>query len=502
MCKAHFFYTLNPYKIMDVKAFETCSLEQELADKAGKLYAERVMREQDMVQLTLDRIVEGVVSHQSEIVQLVASTKGRCDKQLRQLVTDAVVQSADGLLLCTDYSQRAKSEQQVMCFTGSHWEVIVPAKWKMFVDRCAVKCGLPVSNCKDHAFMNQLYENVAFNVKGYYERKVPYGEVWLNARNGTLELKADGSTLLREHRKEDMFLYTLNYAYEPSAECQRWHKFLDRVLPEEEAQQVLAEFIGYCLMPDHRMEKMLWLQGEGQNGKSVTLEVIEALLGSGNVSYLSLSDLTNDAIKRAGIEGKMLNISHESGKDVNPNVLKQLASGERVTIERKYKDPREINNYGKFAAAFNQMPRPEVTGGYFRRLQILPYEITITEEEKDDRLSLKLKDELPGILNWVLDAMPELLRRKAFTKSEICTKALEKYLMQSDSVRLFCSEMCDSQEYTVTGDSLFRAYRNYCNDSLLRPVGRIKFYNRLETLTHSRVDYGNVVNFKLKLIES
>ena len=42
---------------MDVKAFETCSLEQELAEKAGKLDAERVMREQDMVQLTLDRIV-------------------------------------------------------------------------------------------------------------------------------------------------------------------------------------------------------------------------------------------------------------------------------------------------------------------------------------------------------------------------------------------------------------------------------------------------------------
>ena len=487
---------------MDVKAFETCSLEQELADKAGKLDAERVMREQDMVQLTLDRIVGGVESHEKEVVQLMGATKGRCDKQLRQLVTDAIVHSADGCLLCNDYSQRSKAEQQVMCFTGSHWEVIVPAMWKMFVDRCAAKCGLPISNCKDHAFMNQLYENVAFNVKGYYERKVPYGEVWLNARNGTLELKADGSTVLREHRKEDMFLYTLNYAYEPSAECALWHKFLDRVLPEEEAQQVLAEFIGYCLMPDHRMEKMLWLKGEGQNGKSVTLEVIEALLGSGNVSYLSLSDLTNDAIKRAGIEGKMLNISHESGKDVNPNVLKQLASGERVTIERKYKDPREINNYGKFCAAFNIMPRPEVTGGYFRRLQILPYEITITEEEKDDQLSLKLKDELPGILNWVLDAMPELLKRKAFTKSEICTKALEKYLMQSDSVRLFCSEMCDSQEYTVTGDSLFRAYRNYCNDSLLRPVGRIKFYNRLETLTHSRVDYGNVVNFKLKLIES
>ena len=486
---------------MEGNNINNCSLEQELADKAGKLVAQRSMREQEMVGLTLDRIAEGVVSHQSEVVQLVASTKGRCDKQLRQLVMDAVVQSADGLLLCTDYSQRAKSEQQVMCFTGSHWEVIPPAKWKKFIDSCAERCGLPVSNCKDHAFMNLLYENVAFNVKGCYERRVPAGEVWLNPLNGTLELKGDGTVELREHRKEDMFTYTLDYAYDPAAECQQWHRFLDRVLPEAEAQQVLAEFIGYCLMPDHRMEKMLWLQGEGQNGKSVTLEVIEALLGSVNVSYLSLSDLTNDAIKRAGIEGKMLNISHESGKDVNPNVLKQLASGERVTRERKYRDPREINNYGKFFAAFNQMPRAEVTGGYFRRIFILPYNVTITEEEKDDQLALKLKEELPGILNWVLCALPDFLERRAFTSSDICRKALNMYLMQSDSVRLFLSEMCEPQEYTTAGDALFKAYKAYCTDSLLRAVGKSKFYHRLDTLTHSRVEYGNTVYFKLKLIE-
>ena len=79
-------------------------------------------------------------------------------------------------------------------------------------------------------------------------------------------------------------------------------------------------------------------------------KVIEALLGSVNVSFLSLSDLTNDDVKRAGIKGKMLNISHESGKDVNANVLKQLTSGERVLIKHLNVDPRETAGYGKFIA--------------------------------------------------------------------------------------------------------------------------------------------------------
>ena len=345
------------------------------------------------------------------------------------------------------------------------------------------------------------YFNVAFNVKGYYERRVPAGEVWLNALNGTLELRSDGTAVLREHRKEDMFLYTLNYAYEPSAECQRWHKFLDRVLPEEEAQRVLAEFIGYCLMPDHRMEKMLWLKGEGQNGKSVTLEVIEALLGSGNVSYLSLSDLTNDAIKRAGIEGKMLNISHESGKDVNPNVLKQMTSGERVLIRQLYHDPREISDYGKLAAAFNILPRAENSFGFFRRLIILPYEVTIPKEEIDRQLAAKLKGELPGILKWVLAALPALMKRGEFSPCASSDRALEHYRLQSDNVRLFLNEMCTESEVAVKAADLYQAYRGYCYESSLKAIGKNKFYDRLEALGYAPVMYANVKHFNLRVTE-
>jgi putative DNA primase/helicase len=478
-----------------------CSLEQELAQKAEDLNAARYMREQQLVEMTLGRIADGLVSKSSEIASLVTATKGKCDKTIRQLVSDEIRRSANGLLLCRDYSQRSKSDQQVIVFTGSHWEPVIPTQWKDFIDDCAERCGVPETQCKDHGFMNLLYENVAFNVKGYRVRRIPVGEVWLNARNGTLELKGDGSIMLREHHKDDMFTYTLSYAYDPDAKCPQWLRFLGKVLPEEEAQKVLAEFTGYCLTDNHQLQKMLWLKGEGQNGKSVTLEIIEALFGSGNISYLSLSDLTNDAIKRAGIEGKILNVSHESGRDVNPNVLKQLASGERVTIERKYKDPREINDYGKFCAAFNVLPRAEVTGGYFRRIIILPYNITITDEERDPQLAEKLKTELPGILNWVLQALPALIKRKSFTVSEICTKAFNDYVMQSDNVRMFVNEMCEKSASETKALELFFAYKRYCDESSLHPLGRTKFYDRMERIGVKSSMYANVRYFNLKLVE-
>ena len=474
------------------------NLEHELAQKAGELAAQRREREHNMVAITLKSIADRVESKSVDILQAM-SEKGAKQQAVREIVIRESLRSADDLLWCPEYVEKLGSEQHVKVFTGSHWESIEPQQWKDFVGACAEQCGVSDSQRMDHRFMTQLAEGLAFNLAKSRKQQIPDDEVWLNLRNGTLVVKADGSLELRNHRKEDLFTYTLLYAYDPQAECPLWHQFLDRVLPEAESQQVLREFIDYSLMKTHHLEKMLLLYGGGLNGKSVTLEIIESLLGPMNVSYLSLSDLTSDEVKRAGIEGKKLNISHESGKDVNPNVLKQLTSGERVGIKHLYVDPRETNDYGKFIAAFNQLPKAENTFGFFRRLIILPYEVTIPKEEIDRQLTSKLREEISGILNWVLDALPDLMVRGEFTVSEKCEKALDLYRLQSDNVRLFFNELCERSEYTTEASEVYKAYKNYCLESSLKPVGKQRFYERLESLAGAPELYGNLKRFKIKI---
>lgn len=477
----------------------SCSLEQELTEKVNELQAQQQMREQQLVETTLCHIADGVKSHETEILNLMADSHGKSQNAVREVVVREVKQAAKGLLWCREYVEKLRSDQQMMVYTGTHWDRVEPQQWKDFVGACAERCGVPESQCMNQSFMKVLYEGVAFNFAKYRRQQVPDNEVWLNMRNGTLKIRADGSITLCGHRKEDLFTYTLPYCYDAKATYEQWKNFLNRVLPEEESQTVLAEFSGYCLMPRHTLEKMLWLYGDGQNGKSVTLEILEALLGSVNVSYLSLSDLTNDEVKRAGIEGKMLNISHESGKEVNANVLKQLTSGERVLIKYLYRDPYETRNYGKFIAAFNVLPRAEVTFGYFRRLIILPYLVTITEEEKDDQLTDKLKQELSGILNWVLAALPDLMTRRSFTGSEACKKALDQYRLQSDNVQLFLNEMCEASDSESPASEIFDSYKSYCNGSSLHPLGKTKFIQRLESLIGAPVVYANKKYFKLRV---
>lgn len=478
---------------------KACSLEQEMASKGAELTTGRAAFEARKPEETLHGMAQAVKPCSQEILAAMAAGKGQAMQAVRQVVERELLSAAQGRLWCPAYDEKARSNQRMMVYTGSHWEPLEPQQWKDFVGQCAQRCGLTEQLLMNHVFMRSLYEGAAFVLAEHRRQRVPEGEVWMNLQNGTLVVSIAGGATLREHSKDDLFTYTLPYCYDPQADCPLWHRFLERVLPEPEVQQVVAEFVGYCLTARHTLEKMMWLYGEGQNGKSVTLEIIEAVLGTENVSYLSLSDLTNDEVKRAGIEGKMLNISHESGKDVNGNVLKQLTSGERVVVKHLYRDPYETLDYGKFIAAFNQLPRAELTFGYFRRLIIVPYSQTISEQEKDDTLADKLRQERPGILNWVLQALPGLMQRRAFTHSDSCQRALDQYRLQSDNVRLFIMEMCQPSDYTTHGSELFLAYKDYCQGSSLKPVGRQRFYDRMRTAGYEPVRYANAIYFKLKL---
>ena len=176
--------------------------------------------------------------------------------------------------------------------------------------------------------------------------------------------------------------------------------------------------------------------------------------------------------------------------------------GRALDILKKYDvhvwDKAEVETTrGHFSGKI--LPRAENTFGYFRRLIILPYKVTIPPEEVDRQLTSKLRQELSGILNWVLAYLPGLMNRGEFTSSVSCEKALDQYRLQSDNVRLFVSEQCEQSEYTTIASEVYTAYRNYCIGSSLKPIGKQKFYERLESLGFSREMYANAVYFKLKV---
>lgn len=478
------------------------SLKQEMTAQATQLDVQRSEREHQAVAFVLKRILGDIVPKEAEISALMNATKGRCQKEVMQIVVKEFQRAADGVMWSPDYCLRPGCEQQVYCYTGTHWRLVDAAEWKDFVGVCTEHCGVPENLLMDPAFMKKMYDSMAFSIFKFRQPVVCRDEVWLNLLNCTLELKADGTVVVRDHRKEDLFFYCLPYAYDPQAECPQWHGFLHRVQPEANARTQLGEFMGYTLMRGHQLEKMLWLVGPGQNGKSTFLNVFEEMLGKDNVSNLSLDQLSNDPIARWAFEHKLLNSATESGDRINASVMKRICSGEAVTVEQKYVNPHETTDYGKVIMATNEFPRPENTAAFFRRILVLPFTECITDAEKDVHLDEKLKAELPGILNWVLGLLPGLMQRGAFTTSDCGQKALDEYMLESDNVRLFLSEMLEPSENSTHGQVLFDAYVEYCKHLHTFNLGRNKFFHRLDDLTHAGVKIQKVQYFKLKLTQS
>ena len=319
---------------------------------------------------------------------------------------------------------------QVYLFTGTHLEPIDDYEQKIFLSEAYAKlCGSRVIASKRET-VNGLAAQLPYTTMTMNYRQAQ-GKI--NFHNGTLELK---SLQLHPHNWQDHFRYILPYDYHPAATCPLFQKYLCEVMPEKEAQDVLAEYIGWLFTPGLKLEKILFLYGSGCNGKSVFVEIIEALVGKDNVSHESLSDLCGEygANSRANLAGKLLNTC----SDVAPNafagdLFKRLASQEPISMKTLYKDVITTDEYAKMLFCLNELPKTnDVSNGFYRRFLIASFNVQIPKSKIDPDLSRKIiSQELPGIMNWVLEGRKRLVANKKFTESPLMNRALEEYRSRS-----------------------------------------------------------------------
>ena len=121
---------------------------------------------------------------------------------------------------------------------------------------------------------------------------------------------------------------------------------------------LIEEILGWCLLPDARFQKAVMLTGEGENGKSVFLDLIGDLLGDANVSNVALHDLEDNRFRAAELYGKLANIFADLDERglKSSTMFKTLTTGDRVTAERKHAHPFSFRSYAKLLFSANKIP--------------------------------------------------------------------------------------------------------------------------------------------------
>lgn len=363
-------------------------------------------------------------------------------------------------------------------YSGTHWLTTNDDQLLHFIMNAGEKIGVPRFMALDSDFAKRCIRQLQ---AAGYRRRVVSNETKLNFLNGTLKLDQNGNFKLEEHNPDDLLTYVLPYEYDENANASKFEKYLQRVLPDQQKQDVLAEFIASCFT-NHKHEKVLILYGDGANGKSVFLEVITSALGTNNVCSHTLESLTDKSgYYRGQLGDHLLNYSGEISTSLNADEFKKLASREKISARYPYGRPFTIENYARIAFNCNELPKAEDTSeGFFRRFMIIEFDQYIPKQERDRDLHNKIiATDLPGVMNWILKGLKRLTEQGTFSQCDSADRHLEIYRKEADTVQSFAESDLKNMDNEVKASILHEKYLQYCSNYRYTPVGEKTFYVRL-----------------------
>jgi len=286
-----------------------------------------------------------------------------------------------------------------------------------------------------------------------------------NVRNGLLNLI---SGKFEPHNPDFVSLVQYDVFYDPDAKCPIWKQCLSewtRGEESEDKQILLQQFVGYCLSSSTAYQKALFLVGEGGAGKSTFTDTLLMIMGEKATSSINLDTLYGQYGMK-GIVGKRLNVVEEvSGNYYESDKLKRIISGEKVTIDIKYKDQFTFRPQVKFIFSVNSIPRVSDTStATERRMIVVGF---LNNFKENPNIDLRERDgliikEASGIFNWMVEGTKILREKKGFIITQEQRRMLNEYRQENSSVEGFIADcvLLDPDE-SIDVPTLYSEYKKW-----------------------------------------
>lgn len=293
-----------------------------------------------------------------------------------------------------------------------------------------------------------MKEETSAHIIGTHYYQGDFGQkedgVYINCMNGVID--AMGGKFL-PHGPEYRFRYVLPIEYDPFARPERILLFLSQVAEDDlnKALKILESF-AYCFIPGYPIQKAITFIGKGNNGKSITLSILSALLGKKNIASIPLQTITNSRFAATELRNKLANISGDvsEGALKDTSIFKQLTGGDYINSEIKMvqKRPQFINR-AKLIYGFNQLPKSnDQTMAFYRRFEMIKF-IQDFRGREDRQLIGKLTTarELSGLLNILARVfIPALVAKQEFHESQDVEELQIDYNLSANPALAFIHE--------------------------------------------------------------
>lgn len=345
-----------------------------------------------------------------------------------------------------------------------------------------------------------------------------------NLQNGTLNLKADDNgeenfdgIILEKHKRDNRITKVANVSYDPNApQPVHFLKFMQDIMPDDDVRNFLQRFFGYCITGDTTESIVAMFWGGGSNGKSTLIDIMDYILGDyamatpfGTVLHSDKGSKGSDASPDlARLPGARFVSAAEpdTGARLSEGTIKKVTGSDVLPARHLNRDFFEYVPQFKLILSFNN--KPYIRGqdeGIWRRLLLIPFEQRFVDPEmlgknpgakpKIKNLDNLLRQEAPGILNWILDGY-RLWAENGLQIPEKMRAATNEYRQDSNPIYGFITSWCNrNPKATIQAKRCFTAYKLWCSDNGMEPISFTAFGTWIKEMKFEKTD-GRLIFYK------
>ncbi|WP_338998291.1 phage/plasmid primase, P4 family [Fusobacterium animalis] len=354
-----------------------------------------------------------------------------------------------------------------------------------------------VGNESTNNILREILEQIKLKLKKAQDNELLHqltkiAEIEPNSNNYPIKFNngfiLDGEDVL--HMDTVFTPFNLDVAYDPEANSDDVDNYIKWFCNNDKSLIMLfEEILGHILMtssfPHH---VFFFVANSGKNGKSTTLTMISNFVGDLH-SSVALEEFDKSENLFA-INGKLVNC----GDDIDASLIeksravKTLAAGNEILCRALYENPIKMKSVATLLFTCNEMPNfKDKSGGIARRVICFPCNAVVEKIDMKIDQKLSTPEAKSRLLNIAIKGMKRIINNGGeLTKSELVKELTDKYLTESDNVKLFIEEY--GEDFIVndilndTFAKIYVCYTRFCDESGYGALSKKRFSHKLEAL--------------------
>lgn len=265
--------------------------------------------------------------------------------------------------------------------------------------------------------------------------------------------------------------------------------YFAKIFPDETVRNYFLNISSEIFVGGNMHKIVQVWSGEGNNGKSITQQLFEKMLGPYSIKLptsLIIGKRTQSSsacpeLCRAGNGVRFAMLQEPDEKDIiNVGILKELSGNDTFYARGLYKEGGEITPMFKLALICNKTPRlPYNDKAAWNRIRVIPFESTFSEEapateeeqlaQKVFPMDLQFVDKIPSMIEPLAWFLVERFksRPKVIVEPAKVMYATQSYRQSNDIYHQFMEEhVVDKQGSFILSSDLYATFKDWFRESI------------------------------------